>query len=201
VPSAGGHQHFGWGFGSISPGSARTGPNGEGAACTYTAGPGAAQVFFWLDFWYQGNPYSISTVNGIRVAEEPNDYPWIGTGNFILVGSTASHPDNHYGQGWFLSLLRQLAGDYGNRWNLNLAYNDSSLVRGGRFDLNSNYAPPHYEHNIGLSQDVRANGGPSSIPFDPAIREWFEQRVLDLFGSSPLHESPGTSNEHYHIRG
>lgn len=128
-------------------------------------------------------------------------FEWIVTGNFILVGDTSSHPYNHYGKSPFLDSLKQLALDYGGRWNRNLAYNDSSLEWGGIFDISGNWSPPHSTHREGTNQDVRANGGLSSIPFDAAIRQWFVERVTQLFGQAPLHESAGTSNEHYHIRG
>jgi hypothetical protein len=155
-----------------------------------------------LEFDYQGQHYGITTVNGLVMGISFNDLPTIGSGDFILIGATSSHPDNHYGLDSFLSNLRQLATDYINRWpNLSvLAYNDSSLRRGGVFDLNNNYQGPHYEHGGGNAQDVRANNAPNAIPHDAEVRAWFEERVRQLFGVSPLLESAGTSNEHYHIR-
>ena len=87
-----------------------------------------------------------------------------------------------------------------NKVVLVLAYNDGSLRKGGRFDIGNNFMPPHHEHMAGTSQDVRANGGPSSVPFDNNIRAWFTARVQQLFGVPPLHEGGSTPNEHYHIR-
>lgn len=196
------HFHAGCcGYGTIQPSRSTTGPNGEGAPFTYHAGPGAGLSNIYVDFFYNGFDYTIPAVNAIRVGAEPAPFEWIGTGNFILVGDTSSHPYNHYGKGPFLDSLKQLALDYGGRWNRNLAYNDSSLEWGGIFDINANWSPPHSTHREGTNQDVRANGGPSSIPFDAAIRQWFVERVTQLFGQTPLHESVGTTNEHYHIRG
>lgn len=204
-PQEGGHDtgHSGWGWGGITPSQGQTGPNGEPAAFRYNAGPAAGWVWPALCFEYLREEYVLTPVNGLIAGVSRDDLPYIGSGAFVLVGATSRHPDNHYGQGWFLDGLRVLAADYNARWPEHpvLAFNDSSLRRGGIFDLGGNYGPPHHEHREGTSQDVRANGGPNSIPFISEVRQWFEERVFQIFGQYPLHESAGTSNEHYHIRG
>jgi hypothetical protein len=201
IASDGGHVHGGGGFGSFTP-STRTTANGGQATYTYNVGPGAQRVYVVFDALYEGDTYQLTSCNSIRIAEQEEDYEWLGTSsNYVLIGSTTTHPDNHYGKPAFNSSLHGLAAAYNAQWSLRLAYNDGTLVWGGVFDLNSDWAPPHVSHNIGVSQDVRANGGADSIPFDTDIRTWFVQKVEDLFGFSPLHESAGTGNEHYHIRG
>ena len=45
-----------------------------------------------------------------------------------------------------------------------IAVNDMSLRYGGTFDINRNWRPPHHKHSRGTAVDVRANGGPGSIP-------------------------------------
>lgn len=175
-------------------------PDGSGFQTNYQAGPAAAQIYPVFQFSYDDRVYNMSAVNGIRVAEEEDDYPWIGnTPDFVLVGSTSAHPSNHYAKTNMNVLLWGLAEMYHQRWNLLLAYNDSGLIRGGVFDLGANYSPPHHEHNIGENQDVRANGAAYSIPNNAEIREWFENTVREMF-SGFLHESVGTGNEHYHVR-
>ncbi len=39
-----------------------------------------------------------------------------------------------------------------------LSINDMSLPRGGRFDVNGNWARPHAEHRIGISADINRDG-------------------------------------------
>lgn len=68
-------------------------------------------------------------------------------------------------------------------------------------DIDSNFWTPHHEHRTARNIDVRANGAEYSIPFDDEIRNWFSDTCLEIFGQRPLHESQGTINEHYHIRG
>jgi hypothetical protein len=81
------------------------------------------------------------------------------------VGSTDSHPDNHYLTPEAVTKL----------WNLGFRYsmiefpnypllhiNDASLERGGLFDLSGNWTPRpsgHHEHRRGTVVDIRANGG------------------------------------------
>lgn len=199
--SDGGHAHADseTAHGTFTNSPQTTNPYGE-VAFNWTVGVGSFLVQPYFQLTYQGEQTFSQPCNTVRIAEEEGDYEWIDTGNFILVGSTTTHPSNHYAKPGFNELLRELALDYGNRWNLNLAYNDSGLIWGGRFDISANWDAPHATHNIGESQDVRANGGTSSIPPDTAVRDWFVQKVQDLFGLAPLHESSGTPNEHYHIR-
>ena len=202
MPQEGGHGHLGgWGWGGFTTSSGTTGPNGEQAAFTYIAGPAAGIMWPTLEFDYQSSHYVLTTVNGLVMGVSFNDLPYIGNGNFVLIGATSAHPDNHYVTSGFSGLLHQLANDYNATWSLTLAYNDSVLRRGGIFDLNSNYAAPHNLHRFGTDVDVRANTAPNAIPQDAQIRAWFEERVRQLFGPSPLLESAGTDNEHYHIFG
>lgn len=204
IYGSGGHQHSGnsltccWP--NFAPVYGNTGPSGSAFSITYTAGPAAARIFPSFDFNWNNKDYTLWPVNGIMVAEEPGDYDWIGEGpDYVLVGWTAQHPENHYAKWNMNSNCRGLAQLYHQRWNRLLAYNDSGLVWGGIFDLNLNCAPPHYEHNIGESQDVRANSLENAIPHDPVIRAWFEDQVRTLFSSFLLEDSGG-ANEHYHLR-
>lgn len=120
------------------------------------------------------------------------------------VGSTDSHPANHY-----------LTPDAVTKlWNLGFRYsmiefpnypllhiNDAGLERGGLFDLSSNWTSRplgHREHRRGTVVDVRANGGPGSIPVDQAVSDTFEDIAQRLGIDAKIH---GTgSNRHYHVR-
>jgi hypothetical protein len=186
----------------LTPHSATTGPNGESALFQWEAGPAAGIAWPSLYFTYYGQEYLITTRNGMVIGHTFDDMPYLGDGDgFVRIGETSRHPINHYGENWFLDRLRQLASEYRARWGLTLAYNDISLRRGGVFDLNGNFSGPHNLHRQGHDADVRANTAQYAIPHDPEVRGWFEERVQQLFGRTPLLESAGTSNEHYHIFG
>lgn len=200
----GGHNHGGaWPFGSLSPGAASTGPNGEPAYFVFTAG--SAGGMMWPMFWveYLGQPSILTTINGMIVGETASGYPDLGSGDFVKIGWTSAHPDNHRGEWWFIDTLHQLASNYHAVWPEHgvLAYNDLSLIRGGVFDINQNYNPPHNLHRTGEDIDVRANNAPNAIPHIAEVRDWFVSEVERLFGRPPLLESAGTGNEHYHIFG
>lgn len=59
-----------------------------------------------------------------------------------------------------------------------LYFNDASLERGGFFDLDGNWKPPHHEHCRGTAIDVRANGvgGALNVTSDFAFTYWFLNR-------------------------
>ena len=75
-------------------------------------------------------------------------------GNYILVGSTLSHPSNHYGVPEFVSVIRDLAKKYKELYGGRLRINDISLIYGGIFDINGDWRPPHKEHRDGRSVDI-----------------------------------------------
>jgi hypothetical protein len=160
---------------------------------TIANGPSAGQTFIMVQ------PINVSTNGGHNLHARMNDLP----GPFVLVGDRPWHPDNHWCRQDFCDRLIHLAVSYKDATDLELAYNDSSLIKGGTFDVNQNWYIPHRAHQEGRNQDVRANGGPNSIPSDPATRLWFENQVLLIFGPQPSdwHEDIGGGNEHYHITG
>lgn len=161
---------------------------------TIASGPQSGQTFTMLQ------PIYVGANNGDNFADSLDNYP----GHPMqLIGQTAIHPVNHWCRPDFCTRLLTLATEYRNGSGLTIAYNDGALVKGGVFDLNQNFQGPHQRHRGGLDQDVRANGGPNSIPFDPATRSWFEALVQIYVGPQPpwWHEEIGTGNEHYHIVG
>jgi hypothetical protein len=97
----------------------------------------------------------------------------LGTGtNYNLVGSTTTHPDNHYGTWSALSNLPSIANDYQTQFYgqnaipdaEKLLYNDMSLVSGGKFDLSGNWCTScsHFEHTLGINCDVGSSNVPTS---------------------------------------
>ncbi len=213
--ASGGHQHplgppggAQFRLGRTNVTSCSTGWNGQQCIVTVTSGPAggtirivgtiangpqAGQTFTMLQ------PIFVGYNTGYDLDNKMQNF----SGSFQLVGSTSTHPDNHWCRQDVCTRLVQLANDYNGAHGLTLAYNDSSLIKGGLFDVNANFRTPHARHTGGFDQDVRANGGPNSVPFDPAIRTWFENQVFLIFGAQPpwWHEEQGTPEEHYHIVG
>lgn len=141
---------------------------------------------------------------------------------YVLIGQDSYHPNNHYLTPLAIGRLQQLAAIYRQRFPSDppLHLNDASLERGGMFDINfapytdkkgvyhsrtpggvpgSWWVAPHDEHRRGTVIDVRANDAEGSIPVDPQHFEAFEKMAKDQGAHARIH-SPGTSNQHYHIR-
>jgi hypothetical protein len=89
-----------------------------------------------------------------------------------------------------------------------LHLNDASLPWGGVYDICARpdacaetgivvWHKPHAEHRRGTVIDVRANGADGAIPKRNKAK--FVDYLVKL-GLPYLHESKGTSNEHFHIR-
>lgn len=76
-----------------------------------------------------------------------------GTG-YSLVGSTTTHPDNHYVTASTRTHLQNIALDWHNAQGPTLRYNDCSLIQGGRFDISANWSGSHAEHRVGTNCDL-----------------------------------------------
>ena len=89
-----------------------------------------------------------------------------------------------------------------------LHINDASLPLGGVYDICArpdacpdlgvvDWKEPHAEHRRGTVVDVRANGGIGSVP---VLKKTAFIRLLRNSKVPYLHESQGSSNEHFHLR-
>lgn len=213
IPSAseGGHmpgthnpQRWPTFLGEISPNRCNSGPSGLSCAVSFTSKELGGMVRIRATYVHNGQPIELIMANRILIsASGGDDYPSLvgRTPAMDYVGQTSRHPDNHYCRESFCQTLVQLANEYNATWSRIIAVNDNSLIKGGIFDISGSWFPPHNEHRVGASADIRANGGPNSIPFDNTIRQWFITRAIALFGQAPLHEEIGTPEEHFHIRG
>lgn len=76
--------------------------------------------------------------------------------DYSLVGSTPSHPSNHYATADTIASLTSLAKEWREKCSKGrlLQYNDMSLIWGGLFDVNANWKTPHVEHRKGLNLDL-----------------------------------------------
>ncbi|MGH9788516.1 MAG: hypothetical protein ACRD4U_07435, partial [Candidatus Acidiferrales bacterium] len=136
-------------------------------------------------------------------------------GSYALIGATASHPNNHFGTLTFNARLSNLAAAYHNEFpELDvIGINDMSLVRGGLFDIDVFWQPPHDQHRLGINADVRASVTPppggqppacgpgrdnNAIPVDVAVR----LRWVQLCGNNSINcalEFQHDCREHYHL--
>ena len=114
-------------------------------------------------------------------------------GNGIaLIGETATHPENHWGTTGMVSALQNLGVGFLSRFGKPIEVNDMSLPLGGLFDLGADWQPPHVEHRVGLSADLRTSGRtPAELRFI--------QDVLEELGGG-VHDETRAPAPHYHLR-
>lgn len=121
---------------------------------------------------------------------------------WVLIGATTYHPINHFGTLSTIVGIQNVAAQYKFEYPSYdvIAINDISLPYGGIFDLNRNWAGPHYNHSRGKSVDIRGNGLPNSVVQISSVQQRFMQ-ICQIRGATlVLHESQGTNNEHFHCQ-
>jgi len=146
--TGGGHSHNGTRpVGTFSPSHGTTNANGQ-VTSTYTAS--IAGGTYTLQATSQGVFDTCSL--DVRVSGLGS----LGGGSYYtLVGATGTHPSNHYGTSGTRSALQNVATSFHDKCPEapDLTYNDMSLVKGGLFDINADWAPPHDTHRIGRNCD------------------------------------------------
>lgn len=126
--------------------------------------------------------------------------------NLIGCDNTPAHPcgTNHWGTPAANQGLVQIADDYKAQYygagdiphERKLAYNDQSLPKGGKFDLDASWSEAnrqHAEHRVGINCDVRSNNVPGE--------RW--ERLNEIFrerGSTRTNDETGTRSPHWHLR-
>lgn len=157
-----------------------------------------------------------SCTGGRSCTQEGARRVWVGvkglvplspSSDYVLVGETSTHPDNHYLTPVASYRLAVIANNYARlfpEYALLLHLNDASLERGGVFDIYDNWQSPHTEHCRGAAVDIRANDAPGAIP--DTLRSVFEM-FARRSGADPLWEIPEDGNRvpvwrlrHYHLR-
>jgi hypothetical protein len=134
--------------------------------------------------------------------------------NFVLIGSTSIHPNNHWGYQSTYDAIWSITNSYAAAYSGSSGYqlvgvNDIGIDFGGVFDIcasgtcTQGYLPwqsPHIRHDYGKAVDFRANGGSNSVL--PAAYNDFVG-WCNAYGLSSLAflEAPGTSNQHIHCDG
>lgn len=127
--------------------------------------------------------------------------------NYHLIGQTTAHPVNHYATQQAVAAHTLIANDYKAQFygnnpipeNDKLAYNDMSLVWGGKFDLAKKWSASgaHAEHREGINTDVRCCTNPGNVPRNRwvALNEIFRNR-----GSNRTNDETGGNAPHWHLR-
>ncbi len=182
VANSGGHQHTGRPLGNFGTTSGATNASGQ-FQTTYTASA------------FGGLEMISATVGGTTasasLAVAVNGLTALGAGNnYSLVGSTPSHPSNHFGTATANANLVSIANQYASQYpGSSLNYNDQSLSQGGLFDIAATWTTPHSEHRFGLNCDVSK----SNVPSD----RW--GNLEDIFATTG---SPNFLDEgnHWHLR-
>lgn len=119
----------------------------------------------------------------------------LGAGaNYVLVGGTGAHPDNHYGVPALNQALVKLADDYAVAYpGSKLIYNDMSLKQGGLFDCMDrcggvSWHSPHKGHRAGRDADISYRDFPAERR--TVVKRWIREK-----GQLKIHEE----GNHWHV--
>lgn len=212
---SGGHHH---GDDTVT---ARTGTLAGQQVLTGNTGPSGLQFSYKAPSVSGDYKIKASCTDGKNCKQEGPDGVWVGvkylypaTGsqNYVLISPNRDtyHPDNHYLTGAANTALEELAIRYHMEFpNSPVLYlNDSSLERGGLFDIAFNcdtysgtcsrskpwWTPPHSEHRRGVVIDIRANGTSTAIP--PQNYGRFKAIANGLY----MNVKDETDLGHFHVR-
>jgi hypothetical protein len=122
----------------------------------------------------------------------PNLQELVERSSSRLIGSTASHPNNHFVTARMAAKLDSLADTLFVLYGVRSEYNDASLGGGGKFDLNEGWSGDHVEHRLGRDVDFRTF-------------IWTESRLNQVkllwqnLGGT-VHDEIDTESPHYHLR-
>ena len=127
--------------------------------------------------------------------------------NYELIGTSASHPSNHWGTQIANFGLREIADNYKSTFYSQIAipqadklhYNDQSLIWGGEFELDNDWqtGDSHREHRRGINCDVRCCTTPG---FVPVARRAQLQQIFINAGSTDTNDETQTAHPHWHLR-
>jgi hypothetical protein len=184
----------------IGPEIIATTPTGPNGVFNFTFNAPLVAGTYKFTAWCENKQCTSQGVNTMDVKVD-GLIPLPPSVNFFQeIGQTGKHDDNHYLTPAAIDKAQTLAYYYKDPFADYplLRYNDASLVWGGVFDLDGDWQPPHSEHARGVVIDVRANHLPDAIPVKNY--KMFEKLVTQKIGGNYLHESVGTTNEHFHVR-
>lgn len=131
-------------------------------------------------------------------------YAYFPNNHAVLIGTTSTHPANHFGTSQTNSAVNAILQTYWNEFSACAQYqpvgvNDMALHHGGLFDYQATWQPPHHTHHRGRAVDFRCKPNlANSVIHHPYSISRFLQICRDNGLPYAIHEAPGTSNEHIH---
>lgn len=134
----------------------------------------------------------------------PDISAYFGHATNVFIGSTGTHPSNHWGapvlNNAVTAITQQYHAEFSCRSNYQIVgVNDMALPNGGVFDYQATWIPPHNYHDRGRSVDFRARSGVSnSVIYEAAVLDRFLQVCRERGLNYAIRESIGTDNEHIH---
>lgn len=112
--------------------------------------------------------------------------------SYELRGETDTHINNHYFSPAAMVAIINLAHGYRKKFGALLKINDSSLIKGGLFDISGNWMPSHKGHRRGIVVDINNYRVERNIGF--------ERFALDNYGITAKWEGLDvTDTPHYHL--
>jgi hypothetical protein len=125
---------------------------------------------------------------------------------YVLVGSTSTHPSNHFFTTEALEALDDIVALlHSAGWGV-VGVNDASLSWGGRFDISGGWAGSHYDHRQGEEVDLSFNR-PRPVPGQAIsdVYEYLKSKEGITVPPGPailwhLFDDPGSgSTAHFHV--
>lgn len=153
--NSGGHFHLGRPLGSLAASLGTTDSQGK-FSTTYTASLfGGGEIIRATSGLATG--FATLSVQVPGLVELTTS-----SASYSLVGSTTTHPGNHFAKQNVINSLIAVADQYFVEVGQQLLFNDMSLVWGGLFDIGSVpscptcpfWAPPHNFHRTGRNCDI-----------------------------------------------
>ncbi|MEP7075505.1 MAG: hypothetical protein ABI878_06810 [Acidobacteriota bacterium] len=147
------------------------------------------------------------TITGTAVGADvgiavPGFFTLLPGQNYNLVGTTLSHPSNHWGTPGTVDSLPLIADDYKALFygsnpiptQDKISFNDMALEWGGKFDLGEKWsnAGHHDEHDEGINCDVRSANVPNT--------RWNDLRNIFNARGFGIHDETQTNAPHWHLR-
>lgn len=161
VANSYGHQHVNptRPIGTLNPNRGNTGSNGLQFVSIYTADDVSGQVVMLVSgeppggMCAGGEPYPPAFAFGMCVQIDglitmPAD------STYTLIGQTVTHPSNHYATPAMRTALQKLALNFYQATSLTIGLNDVSVIKGGLFDYQATWVPPHSSHRLGVDADI-----------------------------------------------
>ena len=181
--------------------------NGSTTASVPTGQSGVATVIYHAPepsglVWLKGTSSGAATAYKKIMIEVPGLVPFgVEVGADSMIGGvTGVHTDNHNARPDHIARLAALMFMYNRQFpnGPKLKLNDSSLPKGGLFDINANWHPDHAAHRYGNNTDIRTAGGDALSNLRLNAIEGIWMHLIGQRGQAGLIKHTG-AKPHYHL--